>query len=185
MIRQFKQFQMSRLRLAGGLDFAAVTSERTPNSRRGAVAAPVRTNEFPPRPDATVISEAIPLFYVSQNRSGFWLAREAEGRHGGLFVSKRSAVRFAQSRNRRLSCAIMILPAPIELDTPNQGSRTVACLAAIVAAADRYAAAARRFVSIAWMEWLWLVEKFSRLFASRRKRRAAVEAELLGDQMAG
>jgi len=36
--------------------------------------------ELPERPDRTVLSDSIPLFFIGRDRNGFWVARESEGR---------------------------------------------------------------------------------------------------------
>ena len=51
---------------------------------------------LPKRPDSGVLNRSIPLFFISRNRHGFWLVREANGRAGGMFLLRRSALRFAQ-----------------------------------------------------------------------------------------
>jgi len=56
---------------------------------------------FPPRPDPRVLSASIPLFFIGRNKYGFWVARAAEGRGGGIFLMKRSALRFATRTARR------------------------------------------------------------------------------------
>src|ERR1700722_5855540 len=92
----------------------------------GAISSPPQSDavlKLPPRPDATVLSESIPLFHIGQNKNGFWVARGADGRSGGLFLFKRSALGFARKRSAPAGCAIMILTEPFELDLENQGSR--------------------------------------------------------------
>jgi hypothetical protein len=44
--------------------------------------------KFPRRPDSGVLSESIPLFFIARNRAGLWIAREAQGRTGGIFCSR-------------------------------------------------------------------------------------------------
>ena len=44
--------------------------------------------DLPDRPDASVLNEAIPLFFIGRNRNGLWLAREAGGKSGGMFLFK-------------------------------------------------------------------------------------------------
>jgi hypothetical protein len=83
---------------------------------------------FPRRPDSGVLSESIPLFFIGRNARGFWVAREAEGRTGGVFLSKRSAVRFANRNSAPAGCATMFLNDRLELDVENQGSLIVAWL---------------------------------------------------------
>lgn len=95
---------------------------RTPSVAAGTVA------EFPRRPDAGVLSEAIPLFFIGRNRRGLWVAREAEGRTGGIFFFRESALRFAARASAPLGHAIMILAAGFELDLENRGNPLAAWL---------------------------------------------------------
>ncbi len=87
--------------------------------------------KFPRRPDARVLSEAIPLFFIGRNKHGLWVVREAEGRTGGVFLLKRSALGFAKQNSAPAGCAIMFLVESFELDIENQGSRLVMWLEAI------------------------------------------------------
>jgi len=50
--------------------------------------------------DAGILSEAIPAFFIGRNQDGFWIARDAKGRIGGLFLCKASAVSFARAQSR-------------------------------------------------------------------------------------
>jgi hypothetical protein len=84
--------------------------------------------EFPRRPDRDVLSETIPLFFIGRNGRGLWIAREAEGRTGGLFLFKQSAVRFAERRSAPIGCATMFLTHRMELDIENHGSPVAAWL---------------------------------------------------------
>ena len=59
-------------------------------------AAPLASGSLPRRPDVRVLNGVIPLFFIGRNKHGFWLAREARGRIGGMFFLRRSAYRFAQ-----------------------------------------------------------------------------------------
>jgi hypothetical protein len=80
---------------------------------------------LPNRPDAHVINRVIPLFFIGRNKNGFWLAREAGGRIGGMFLLRRSALRFAQEASAPNGCATMFLPKSFELDTWNCGNPLV------------------------------------------------------------
>lgn len=160
MIRQFKQLHVS----AGGNNPAAA--------------------KFPRRPDASIVSATIPLFYIAQNRNGLWLARDPEGGNGGLFLFRRSAVRFAKKHSKPLGCATMFLSDPFELDVPNQGSRFIACLAAATDFAARRAPPLVSFVRMAAAEWRQLIAEIAGALASKRKHRAAIEQELFGGQYA-
>ncbi len=39
-------------------------------------------------------------FWIGRDENGFWIALGADGREGGLFVSRDEALKFAQSRLR-------------------------------------------------------------------------------------
>jgi hypothetical protein len=107
MIRQLRQFNLSRLRLAGGIDLAISGFEPRSVSSRGVSTAPFATYKFPPRPDASAVSDTIPLFYIGRSQS------EPAG------------------------CAMMFLAEPIELDIDNQGSRCAGPMSTIEKAARR------------------------------------------------
>jgi hypothetical protein len=84
------------------IDAGQTKSHRTKNGEIG------NTYKFPPRPDASDLNAAIPLFYIGQNRKGAWVVREAEGRSGGLFLlmpiqSLRSIMWSARRRSSQTS----------------------------------------------------------------------------------
>jgi hypothetical protein len=140
--------------------------------------------KFPRRPDVTVISEVIPLYYIAQNKNGFWLAREAEGRNGGLFLLKRSALRHARGNSKPSGCATMVLNGPIELDVPNQGSRLVAAVAATIDACERRVPTFVVFVRMTAAEWRKLVAEISHAVSGKRRHRTAIDRELICGQYA-
>jgi hypothetical protein len=88
--------------------------------------------KFPPRPDPRVFSASIPLFFVGRNKYGFWVVRAAEGRAGGIFLLKRSALRFAARNSAPAGCATMFLSERFELDVENQGGVLAAGLDAMI-----------------------------------------------------
>ena len=88
--------------------------------------------KFPPRPDPRVLSASIPLFFVGRNKYGFWVVRAAEGRDGGIFLLKRSALRFAARNSAPAGCATMFLSERFELDVENQGGVLAAGLDAMI-----------------------------------------------------
>jgi hypothetical protein len=57
-----------------------------------------------------------------------WVAREAEGRAGGVFLLKRSALRFVAKHGAPSGCATMLLRERFELDVENHGNPLVARL---------------------------------------------------------
>ncbi len=85
--------------------------------------------KLPQRPSAEILSEAIPLFFIGRNDDGFWVAHESDGRIGGIFLRKRSALRFANRSAQPGGCAIMFLSERFELDVENKGNPFVAHLA--------------------------------------------------------
>jgi len=133
---------------------------------------------FPKRPDLSVLSETIPLFYIAQTKHGFWVAREAEGRCGGEFLFRRSAVRFAQQQSAPAGCAMMFFNEELELDIENQGSRLVGPIAALIDGMARWAPKLTTFVALAIAEWRKLVAQIARAFAGERRNRRAIEREL-------
>jgi hypothetical protein len=133
---------------------------------------------LPLRPDAVPLCKAIPFFYVGQNRHGFWVARESDGKIGGLFLRKRLALRFARKFSEPQGCATMFLDEPFELDIENQGGRLTALLAATMEIAARRLPVAATFVSLMVAEWRKLVAEISRAVAGERRNRAAIEREL-------
>jgi hypothetical protein len=136
------------------------------------------SRKFPRRPNLRVLSETIPLFYICQNRHGFWLARDAEGRSGGLFLRRQSALAFARRQSGAAGCAIMQLGEPAELDIENQGSRIAAALGTVIGLATRRAPLLVTFIGMVIAEWHKLVAQLSAALASGRAHRAAAEREL-------
>jgi hypothetical protein len=134
--------------------------------------------KFPPRSELAFLNETIPLFYIGQNRDGFWVARDADGRSGGVFFFKASAVRFARAQTAPAGCALMFLDGPFELDRDNDGSQAVEILSAAIALARRRVPTLVSFVELAVAEWRKLLAELSRAVAGERRHRAAVEREL-------
>ena len=86
---------------------------------------PRSIGQFPQRPNTRDLSEAIPLFFIGRNENGLWVAREADGRKGGIFLFKRSALRFAAKNSGPPGCATMFVSERLELDVDNQGNPLV------------------------------------------------------------
>src|SRR6476646_4252907 len=55
--------------------------------------------------DSSIVSDAIPEFFVGRNGQGFWVAREATGRIGGVFLLDTSALSFASMHSHPRGCA--------------------------------------------------------------------------------
>jgi hypothetical protein len=148
--------------------------------RAGAAAGNVAHSvvKFPSRSELAFLNETIPLFYIGRNRDGFWVARDADGRSGGIFFFKASAVRFARAKTAPAGCALMFLNASFELDRDNEGSQAVEILGAAIALARRRVPTLVWFVEMAIAEWRKLLAQLSRAVAGERRHRAAVEREL-------
>jgi hypothetical protein len=140
--------------------------------------APTAAARLPRRPDPSILSEAIPLFFIGRNKDGFWVARDADKSVGGIFLLKHSALRFANRSTQPWGCATMCVSERFELDIENKGNPLVARLGA-----------ARRFVSFPAQQLIasvrkmtaaapTLIARLSRALAEKRVHRVAIESEL-------
>jgi hypothetical protein len=142
----------------------------------------MHSERLPPRPDRTVLSASISLFFIGRNRTGFWVAREAAGRCGGLFLFRWSATRFARRNSLAGGGATMFVEHSIELDLPNQGNRLVELIATITDIVGRRAPFVANLVRVAIAEWRKLNSRISRALTDHRRNREAIENELLGGE---
>lgn len=126
MVRPLTRPQVARSPLRD-ICLVVTGNEKLPNSPF----APGTATKFPQRPDASALSEAIPLFFIGRNKNGLWVAREAEGQTGGVFLLKRSALRFVRKNSVPVGCATMVLTERFELDVKNQGNPLVTWLDAV------------------------------------------------------
>ena len=69
-----------------------------------------------------IISAAIPTFFIGRNKAGLWIAREASGRIGGLFLLKSSALAFARTQGGSAGWALVFPSERFELDVENEGN---------------------------------------------------------------
>jgi hypothetical protein len=90
-----------------------------PDAPAGQTQAPAVRFEVP-APD--VLSEAIPAFFIGRNKAGLWVAREARGRTGGIFLLKSSAIAFAHTRSGVAGFATIFPDERFELDIANGGN---------------------------------------------------------------
>ena len=72
--------------------------------------------------DASIVSDAIPAFFIGRNRDGFWVARDAKGRNGGIFLLRASAASFARALSGQSGCATIFPTDRFELDLKNSGN---------------------------------------------------------------
>jgi hypothetical protein len=81
----------------------------------------VPTAQFQPL-DPGVVSEAIPAFFIGRNKEDLWVARDAKGRIGGIFLLENSALSFAKKHSRPGGCATIFPSHRFELDRENNGN---------------------------------------------------------------
>jgi hypothetical protein len=181
MIRQLKHSRVLRELWPGEMRPAYADHGQGAAQPRRPFVVPTMATQLPRRPDASALSEAIPLFYIGRNKNGVWVVREAEGRSCGLFFLKQSAVRFARRQSEPSGCAMMFLDEPIELDVANQGGRHALSVSATEMAARQApsVAAVIRSVVAAWRK---LIAHACCSVASERRNRAAIEKELFRGQ---
>jgi hypothetical protein len=134
------------------------------------------------RPDDTVLSDSIPLFFIGRNQNGFWVAREAAGRCGGIFLFRSSAARFARRNSLAGGGATILVEHPIELELPNNGGRLVGLIATTIDIVKRHAPFVRNVIEVAVAQWRKLDLRISRTLAGHRRNRKAIENDLFGGQ---
>jgi hypothetical protein len=74
------------------------------------------------RPGPEVLSRVIPVVFIGRNADGVWVARDAEGKFGGLFWRKGAALRFARANAGPAGCATVFPQGRFELDLENNGN---------------------------------------------------------------
>ncbi|MBR0972655.1 MULTISPECIES: hypothetical protein [Bradyrhizobium] len=82
--------------------------------------------------DPDVVSAAIPAFFIGRNGAGLWVAREANGCTGGVFLFKSSAVDFANRQSGPARCALVFPAETFELDVQNQGNPLIVTAAHVL-----------------------------------------------------
>jgi len=83
------------------------------------------------RPDSGVLNEEIPIYFVGRDRDGFWVARDAGGSIGGLFLLRASALGFARRESLPVGCAIVLPSERFELDVANKGNPLIPLIRSI------------------------------------------------------
>jgi hypothetical protein len=56
------------------------------------------------------------LFLIGRDSRGNWVVQDPSGLHGGLFVDRVHALKYALSENRNHPRAVMMVPDVLELD---------------------------------------------------------------------
>jgi hypothetical protein len=117
--------------LSAAIELESARSGSLPTDMRAKATAP-----FQPL-DPGIVSETIPAFFIGRNKEGFWVAREAKGRIGGLFVLEASALSFARNESRPQGCATIYPSERFELDLANSGNPLVVHLGSLMRVAIR------------------------------------------------
>jgi hypothetical protein len=61
-------------------------------------------------------STASSLFMIGRDRQGHWVVQDQRGLHGGLFVSRAQALKFALFENGNRPQAVVMVPGVLELN---------------------------------------------------------------------
>ncbi|WP_409334219.1 hypothetical protein [Bradyrhizobium manausense] len=93
--------------------------------------------------DPDVVSASIPAFFIGRNQAGLWVARAANGRIGGLFLFKSSAIDFANRHSAPARCALVFPTGTFELDIENRGNPLISLAAQVKRLFARFAARSR------------------------------------------
>lgn len=102
-----------------------------------ATAAPAAISEPFLQLDPGCISDAIPAFFIGRNSEGIWVARDAKGHIGGLFLFEAGALSFARSNSAPTGCATIYPSTTFELDLQNMGNPLIAPLLSLKRHATR------------------------------------------------
>jgi hypothetical protein len=68
-----------------------------------------------------------PLFQIGKDSHGNWVVQDQSGLHGGLFVDRAEALKFAMFENGNRPQAVIMVPGVLELDMsakPRAGQRS-------------------------------------------------------------
>jgi hypothetical protein len=66
-------------------------------------------------PPSTSVS-ASSLLLIGKNSRGHWVVQDPSGLHGGLFIDRAHALKYAMSENGNRSRAVIMVPDVLELD---------------------------------------------------------------------
>jgi hypothetical protein len=88
--------------------------------------------------DPGIVNEAIPAFFIGRNKEGFWIARDAKGQIGGIFLLENSALSFARRNSRPAGCATIFPSERFELDLANKGNPLAPRLGSLIHFAKRF-----------------------------------------------
>ena len=69
-----------------------------------------------------------PLFLIGKDSHGNWVVQDQSGLHGGLFVDRAEALKFAMFENGNRPQTVIMVPGVLELDMtfkPRVGQRSM------------------------------------------------------------
>jgi hypothetical protein len=132
-------------RQAPRLSPAAIAPESARSGILPVEAPPTVTAQFRPL-DPAIVNEAIPAFFIGRNKEGFWVARDANGQIGGIFLLESSALSFARKNRRPAGCATIFPSERFELDLENNGNPLVAYLRPLMRLATTHRRQAAAFI---------------------------------------
>jgi hypothetical protein len=115
------------LRRATNRSAGAIKPEGERSGTLPAEKPPEVTAPFQPL-DTSIVSEAIPVFFIDRNKEGFWVDRDVKGKIGGLFLFESSALSFTRRKSRLTGCATIYQSETFELDLKNRGNPLIAHL---------------------------------------------------------
>ena len=102
MIRQLKQSRVLRELWPGEMHLAYVGHGQGAAAPRRPFAASTTVTQLPRRPDASTLSEAIPLFYIGRNKTASgWCVKRKDGAAACSFSSNRPCTLRADKASRR------------------------------------------------------------------------------------
>jgi hypothetical protein len=81
------------------------------------------SNGEPPSTTAGPVSD---LFLIGRDSRGNWVVQDPSGLHGGLFVDRVHALKYALSENRNHPRAVIMVPDVLELDLNGPHARPAA-----------------------------------------------------------
>jgi len=139
---------------------------------------PAAVATWPLRPEPGVLNKSIPLFFISRDSDGFWIACEADLRIGGIFLCQRSALRFAQRCAGPAGAATMILSEPHDLDTENRGNRFAEEIRPLMRLGQRLVSRLSALVRTHLTKASANGTRIFRAYVEQRLHRAAIETEL-------
>ena len=135
---------MSGNPLRGKPKRSATVVEHQPE-RAGSTAGGAAADSAPFQPlDSSIVSDAIPAFFIGRNGQGFWVAREATGRIGGVFLLETSALSFARMHSHPTGCATIFPSDRFELDLENSGNPLVPHLGSLMRRLGKFTEAIKR-----------------------------------------